>query len=119
MEFPLPDVNISIKAFDPKTNKLVFQEPCIKSDYLRLEAFLQSHKLSLTQSSFNSGYMGDIDSQSSQEHVFVPPSTEQRKGLAHRWTSSTLGSNIPRESIKTVYTISPNDSPNQEGKVNY
>lgn len=89
------------------------QEPCIPSDYIRLEVFLNSHNLGLGQSSLNSGYLGDIDS---EEHLFsVPqPTGYNRKA---RWTSSTLGSCIPRESIKTgIYTVSPNgDSPGEDG----
>lgn len=87
------------------TNKVIYEGTSIKSDYLKLEAFLNQHSRSCLHNNV-SGYSGDVDS---EEHLtFPPPTTTSRK---NRFTSSTLGSSIPRESMKTVYSISPNDSP--------
>ncbi|XP_021967589.1 protein hsr-9 [Folsomia candida] len=105
VDLPSREINICLKAFDPKTGKLVFEEPCIRSDYIKLEVFLNQHNLGLTNSSFNSGYVGDVES----EDIFSFPGNSY-KNRKSRYTSSTLGSSIPRASIKTVFSNSPNDN---------
>lgn len=67
--------------------------------------FLNQHNLGLTNSSFNSGYVGDVES----EDIFSFPGNSY-KNRKSRYTSSTLGSSIPRASIKTVFSNSPNDN---------
>jgi len=104
---PSTEIHILIRAYEPISRRSIFDET-IKSDYGRLDSFLKLHNVTLTQSSLG-GYLGDVSSQENS----APTSYRNR----NRWTSSTLGSEIPRQSIKTIETISPTESPNDEGEL--
>jgi len=92
-------VEVTIKICDPTTRQVLLEETVLRSDLSRMEAFLKQHSVHvpLSFSSQSSGYLGDISSFGNSAEMLQNSS----KG---RWTMSSLGSTIPRQSIVSIAT---------------
>jgi hypothetical protein len=94
-------------------------ETSLNSDYERVSHFLKQHGVVLQSPSplTSSGYAADVSSQDSQHlgsHIIASTGHKQRTRFNSSMVGS-LGSTIPRESTATVLTISPHDSPKEDG----
>lgn len=102
------ELEVSILIRDPTTRQVIAEETGILSDFSRVDSFLRQHnrKLSTASSQSSSGYLGDI---SSLESV---GSGSSKSRNSSRWTISSLGSTIPRQSIVSIAT-DISDSPEE------
>ncbi|CAL8088389.1 unnamed protein product [Orchesella dallaii] len=90
------EVEVVIKIYEPTTRQILLEETVLRSDAPRMEAFLKQHSLKLSLSS-HSGYLGDISSHGNSAETVQSASK-------NRWTISSLGSTIPRQSIVSIAT---------------
>ncbi|ODM94601.1 Tumor suppressor p53-binding protein 1 [Orchesella cincta] len=90
------EVEVTIKICDPNTRQVLLEETVLRSDSQRMDAFLKQHCYKLSLSS-HSGYLGDISSYGNSAEMVQSSSKS-------RWTISSLGSTIPRQSIVSIAT---------------
>lgn len=107
------ELEVSIKISVPSTHEIMLEDHVFRSDFQTVDSFLRSHDIALVPpsshsfSSGSSGYFGDVDS-SSGFTINKPNSS--------RWTISSLGSTIPRQSIVSIATTDANGSPEEKMK---